>query len=209
MSKILIGRGVTDSNGIATMTEDASGNSIQGYTGTGAGEVDFSAGCTIDGSSFQSETYELIDSLFYQNGTTEPPTNTWVLNNFTAEYGSTGTTITSTTFATCFANKPRTGVNVYDWDSPVCIEFDVVSVTSTDADIQLYDNTNNVTRSFNVLGITGNNHVKIVVESDKIRYFVDDVEKTAQQYNLTMGTFRVGLRATGTVTFKNFMIYPI
>ena len=158
---------------------------------------------------FQSETYELTDALFYDLGTSAPAENTWVMSGFTPSYSDNGTTLTSTEFATCFANKKGTGTNVFDWDSPVCIEFYIGPLDSSNADIQVYDNTNNSTRSFNVLGITGNNQVKILVESDKIRYFVDDVEKTASQITVTMGTFRVGLRGTGTITFKNFMIYPI
>ena len=209
---IYLGYGVTDSNGKAKLEYDAQGNPLtHSYTGTGAGKVDIVASLDseITGSSLVSETYSLMDCLFYQDGTTEPPSNTWVLNKFTPTYGSDGTTLTSTEFATCFANKKGTSTTVFDWDSPVSIEFYITNITSTNADIQIYDNTNNCTRSFNVLGITGNNQVKILVESDKIRYFVDGVEKTPQQWNVSVDTFRVGLRGTGTITFKDFMIYPI
>lgn len=71
MSKILIGRGVTNSNGVATMTENANGEPINGYVGTGAGKVDFSAGCTIDGSSFLSEIYETLDCITYDDMETD------------------------------------------------------------------------------------------------------------------------------------------
>ena len=195
MARRLIGTGTTDSNGRITVS----------YAGTGAGKLQLVA---VNGN-LVSETYELIDALFYDAAPSAPAENTWVMSGFTPSYSTDGTTLTSSTFATCFANKKGTGVNVFDWDSPVCIEFDITGLNSTDADIQVYDNTNNATRSFNVLGITGGNHVKIVVESDRIRFFVDDVEKTASQITVTMGTFRVGLRGTGTITFKNFMIYPI
>ena len=158
---------------------------------------------------FVSETYSIFDCIFFDDAIEEPPLNTWVINGFTPTYNSNGTTLTSTSYATCFANKKGTGVNPIDWDSPCCIEFDITGLNSTDAGIQIYDNTNNCARTFAQLGITGNNHVKILVESDKIRYFVDGVEKTLQQWNVSVGTFRVGLRGTGTITFKNFMIYPI
>lgn len=195
MGKRLIATGTTDSNGQVKIT----------YTGKGAGKLQL----TAESGTLQSETYNLYDTLFYDIGTSAPAENTWVMNGFTPTYSTDGTTLTSTEFATCFANKKGTGVNVFDWDSPVCIEFYIGQVNSSNADIQVYDNTNNATRSFNVLGITGNNQIKILVESDKIRYFVDDVEKTSSQITVTIGTFRVGLRGTGTITFKNFMIYPI
>ena len=197
MARRLIGTGTTNAQGIATCNTT--------YTGVGAGKLQIIA---VSGD-LESETYELMDALFYDAGTSAPPENTWVMNGFTPSYSTDGTTLTSSTFATCFANKKGTGVNVFDWDSPVCIEFDITGLNSTDADIQVYDNTNNATRSFNVLGITGGNQVKILVESDRIRFFVDDVEKTASQITVTMDTFRVGLRGTGTITFKNFMIYPV
>ena len=207
-----LGYGVTNSDGVAKLDHDAQGNPVEhSYVGTGAGEVDIVASLdsSITDSSLVSETYSLLDCQFYQQGTTTPPENTWILNKFTPTYGSDGTTLTSTEFATCFANKKGTSTTVFDWDSPVSIEFYITNVTSTNADIQIYDNTNNCTRSFNVLGITGGNQVKILVESDKIRYFVDGVEKTPQQWNVSVDTFRIGLRGTGTITFKNFMIYPI
>lgn len=197
----LLGSGVTDANGVASYT----------YTGAGAGELDLVASTSnpITQSSLVSETYELYDTLFYDSGTSAPPENTWVINGFETSYSENGTTLTSTSYSTCFANKKGTGANPIDWDSPVCVEFDIGNLNCSDGGIQIYDNTNNCSRAFSQLGITGNNHIKILVESDKIRYFVDNVEKTSYQYDLSIGTFRVGLRGTGTITFKDFMIYSI
>lgn len=197
----LIGSGETDANGVASYT----------YTGQGSGEVDLIASTSnpITGSSLVSETYSLYDTIFYDKATEEPPLNTWVINGFTPTYSENGTTLTSTSYATCFANKKNTGVNPIDWDSSVCVDFYITGLDSSDGGTQIYDNTNNCARTFAQLGVTGNNHVKILVESDKIRYFVDGVEKTSLQWNLSIGTFRVGLRGTGTITFKDFMIYPI
>ena len=197
MARRLIGTGTTNAQGIATCNTT--------YTGVGAGKLQIIA---VSGD-LESETYDLMDALFYDAGTSAPPENTWVMSGFTPSYSTDGTTLTSTTYATCFANKKGTGLNVYDWDSPVCIEFDINGVDSTDAGVQIYDETNNCSRTLAQLGVTGNNHVKIIVESNKIRYVIDDVEKTSQQFDISIGTFRVGFRGTGTLTFKNFMIYPI
>ena len=194
-----ISEGVTDSNG----------RCIIPYTGTGAGLLQLKGQCADGDSIIQTETYSIIDGLFYQEGTSEPPTNTWILGGFTPSYNNDGTTLTSSTFATCFANLKDTGVNPFDFNSPFAVEIDIVSFDSTNLDFQLYDNTNNAIRSANALGITGNNHLKIVNDGTSVKYYVDGVEKTSLQFNYSMGTCRVGLRATGTVTFKNFMIYPI
>lgn len=67
-----IGYGVTNSNGVAHLDHDPQGNPINGYTGTGAGEVDVIASTDnpiIDGS-IVSEPYEVIDALFFDDAST-------------------------------------------------------------------------------------------------------------------------------------------
>lgn len=63
-----IGKGTTDANGVAHITEDAEGNDISsnpGYTGVGAGEIDVVASVDkpITTGSIQSNTYEIIDGI--------------------------------------------------------------------------------------------------------------------------------------------------
>jgi len=76
----LIGKGTTDSNGIAHMdysTSDGGStwtdiSSNPGYTGTGAGLVELvaSTDSTITTNSVKSDPYEIIDALFYDDGLT-------------------------------------------------------------------------------------------------------------------------------------------
>ena len=191
---------------IGTSTTDSNGEFEIQYTGTGIGEITIE----VKYDDLLQKTYKIIDGLFYDAATSTPPENTWVINGFSPSYSTIdGTTLTSSTFATAFANLIGTGVNPFDWDSPCIIEFDVTSISSENADFQIYDNTNNCTRSFRNLGITNNDHVKILVESEKIRYFVNDIEKTNSAFDIAIGTFRCGFRATGSLTFKNFVIYPV
>lgn len=65
MSKRLIGYGYTNANGVATLDYDAEGNELQssGYVGQGVGNVDISASAVIDGSTFVSVPYEVIDGI--------------------------------------------------------------------------------------------------------------------------------------------------
>ena len=65
-----LGYGITNEQGIATLDHDAQGNPItHSYTGTGAGKVDIVASLDdsshISESSIQSETYELMDAMYY------------------------------------------------------------------------------------------------------------------------------------------------
>lgn len=89
MAKISLGTAVTDSNGIARL--------VDGYTGTGAGEVDVSAEVTISGSTVQSEPYEVLDCTFIDYGTSSNH-QTW-RNESATNYSrnDTATTITSST----------------------------------------------------------------------------------------------------------------
>ena len=189
-----------------SVTTDINGQATIIYTGTGVGNVIFE----VEYDSSLEESYEIIDAVFYDPAISAPAENTWIVNGFTSSYSSSTGTLTSESFATCFANLKNTGVNPFDWDRPCCIEFDITNLNSNNADFQIYDNNNNCTRSFGALGITGNNdHVKILVGSNKIRYFINDVEQTNLTYDISISTFRCGLRATGTLSFKNFVIYPI
>lgn len=74
MARRLLGTATTDANGVAVLSD--------GYTGTGAGEVDMIAECTIDGSTVVSQTYTVDDcsyldtfssdtksKYYYENGT--------------------------------------------------------------------------------------------------------------------------------------------
>ena len=57
-----LGESVTDSNGLAVLSD--------GYTGTGAGLVDIIAETVIDESTIVSNSYEVLDSIIYIKGDT-------------------------------------------------------------------------------------------------------------------------------------------
>ena len=198
MARRLIGSGTTDENG----------NIIINYMGTGAGKINLIA---VNGT-LESNTYDLYDTQFYCHGLNTDYNDNWILggdSDFLVERSSTGTTLTNVHNNTSqyTANKPGTGSNVYDWTPPFTVELDVVNC-ATQADLQVYDQTYNAVRSMTNLGITTNNHLKIVVDTDSIKYYVDGVEKTTQQYDYTMGTSKVSLRSnSGSITYRNFKIY--
>ena len=61
MALRLIGTATTDNNGVAVLSN--------GYTGTGAGEIDVVAKTEIDDRIFQSEPYTVWDTIAYDDGT--------------------------------------------------------------------------------------------------------------------------------------------
>ena len=73
----LLGTAVTDANGLAVLPD--------GYTGTGAGEIDVVAKTEIDDRILQSEPYTVWDTLMYDNIYTS---SKWTLGtNITEEDG--------------------------------------------------------------------------------------------------------------------------
>lgn len=79
-----LGYGVTNSNGVAHLDHDPQGNQIDGYTGTGAGEVDVIASTDnpISSGSIVSETYSVIDAIYNDDGTSDTKANYyWNTNN--------------------------------------------------------------------------------------------------------------------------------
>lgn len=75
-----IGKGTTDSNGVAHISKDANGDPIDpaGYTGVGAGLIDVVASTDdpdhISGMSLQ-ETYEVLDCLYIDKCTSDDHAN--------------------------------------------------------------------------------------------------------------------------------------
>lgn len=77
-----LGYGTTNSNGVAHLDHDPQGNPINGYTGTGAGEVDVVASLDnpiIDGS-IVSEPYPVFDCPVY-DGDNTPTSISWSKTN--------------------------------------------------------------------------------------------------------------------------------
>lgn len=80
-----LGKGYTDENGIAHMTEDADGQAVTGYTGTGRGKTDIIASTDdkehISDSSLLSETFVTYDCIVVEDELTANKTFNKSLNN--------------------------------------------------------------------------------------------------------------------------------
>jgi len=99
----LIGKGTT-SNGVAHMTKKTTNGGstwtdCNGYTGTGKGRLNLiaSTDSTITSGSLQSEPYELLDALFYDNGlTNHDSTNYSIASTLSEETVDDGVQISKT-----------------------------------------------------------------------------------------------------------------
>lgn len=92
-----IGKGTTDSNGIAHMTEDADGQSCNGYTGTGKGLTDIIASTDdsskISDSSILSEICSVWDYIVYDGGVTGDKSSSWTVHDSEISTDENGTLI--------------------------------------------------------------------------------------------------------------------
>ena len=201
MSKRLIGYGYTNANGVATLDYDAEGNELQnsGYVGQGVGNVDISASAVIDGSTFVSEPYSIIDGTFFDMGTSE---NTKWNGALQRSYSENGTALTSTgNWQVLYAGNPS-----ITFLNPVTVEFDITAITDTPA-IRFYHNS---TGASHTLSQTG--HYKFVIGADSVKVYRDGVEIQNWLSALVGQNFTLAWQFSDTtdgLTFKNFVVYPI
>lgn len=185
MARKLIGTGVTDANGEATIT----------YTGTGAGKLNIVA----ESGTFVSETYSIIDGTFFDEGTSE---NTKWNGELQRSYGSNGTTLTSTAnWQVLYAGNPS-----ITFLNPVTVEFDITAITDT-PNIRFYHNSTGVPH---ILSQTG--HYKFVIGTDSVKVYKDGVEIQNWLSALVGQNFTLAWQFSDTtdgLTFKNFVVYPI
>ena len=198
-----IGKGTTDSNGVAHITHDCSGNALSddGYKGVGAGLMDFIAStdapADISDGSFQSETFSILDCGFYDKGLEGSGNHNtkYVNTGVTVSYDGTGTTLLNETDSNKYylpydPTTTKTNVNqTFDWSSPFKIEFEVVSTDNTGVMFYCVNDGSPSTTAHQDITTTGSFSKEISIGG-----------------NCSIG-FRLG--AGKTITFKNLKIYPI
>ena len=203
MAKISLGTAVTDSNGIARL--------VDGYTGTGAGEVDVSAEVTLSGSTFVSEPYQICDAIYYDkalSGTGNYNDAIWQKNNatltrqddgslvnFSANYGSIGLGTTTST------------EDVYINDGLI-LEFDLVE-RNGNGNVQWKRSSDN---GFDAMPSYIGHH-KHTIYKNKQLFTVNDEILYKGWVTKDLGNYiRIsvyGANSEVSVKFANFRIYPI
>jgi len=205
-----IGKGITDNNGIAHITEDAEGQTVTGYTGTGKGLTQIVASTDdqshISDGSLQSKTYSLWDCIYYEDGT---KLSTWTYNSnqITASQNNGETTFatTDTSDRTARINNPST------FSAPYCTEFKVVELTGTGGIVN-WASGQNGNREFTSLGITNGSDVKVEVTDGLVKFYVDGEHISSQDRVLSTSNPFTSVGFTinnGKLVFKDYKIYSI
>ena len=215
MTRTLIGKGTTNAQGIATMTEDAQGQSINGYTGVGAGLIDVEAEVTIDGSSVVSIPYPVCDCLYYDDCTSANHNTNWFnRNNLSTDYTGDVLKLTAGTNGGNYM-PDRTGTHtsiadVTEWTPSFAVEYDIITFDDgTKHNVGI----SSVGRSYTQLGLSNSSehHIKIVYNGSKVYYYIDGSNTATYSADLTTNPvyISIGVSSGATQTIKDVKIYPI
>ncbi|MBQ6220292.1 MAG: hypothetical protein IJJ47_11215 [Methanosphaera sp.] len=190
---------VTDSNGIASLD----------YVGGGVGQI----GIYAKYGTVVSDTYEVIDGVFYNSGVGAiGDASFYNPSSISVDVQSDGTLLTqsASSNALYYANLGSTG-DLYDFQSAFCIEFDIVSSSSSSSVLAISVTEKNGTpkiKQFSALNISSNNHIKVIVDGTNVIYQVDNGTPVSEAYSTTY--VRVAfLLNNASFKYKNFVIYPI
>ena len=221
-----IGTGVTDSNGVARLTKDPQGQTINGYTGSGVGEVDFIASLDnpiVDGS-IVSETYQVYDYIAFDNAIySDNHQSQWQhtdnKSTTTLPTDDSGTVITATSSELYNYFIRTIGANSNNcFTGDLAVEFDIVSVADrSNVRVQLSDGTNTSYANLLSLRVYENNHVLITVKNGYVRYYVNNNQYPIKIDQVTFtSAFSIGFRGQtdSVLKFKNFKVckvesYPV
>ena len=200
MANRLLGTGVTDANGVASMT----------YTGVGAGKLQIIA----ETENISSDEYELIDAIWYDRATINNH-NTWNTQNlgdslqYTDDYTTFGWNGNSSSGAMILRN-------VVTDVSFVNIEMDIKYQINTNENPNVFTlralgGTLKLYYRMNDLNLNDNewHHIKISIRGLTSTLEVDGV--TIGNKNITDNTwYAIQLQVSvldALLSFKNFMVY--
>lgn len=201
---------------LATLTTDSQGRATYTYTGTGAGDVKFSAESTNNGS-LQSETYAIYDCIAYNKETSASDFLTyWNSSNNNANtitVDDNGTLIEtdaskhSSTYMQIWLKEFPNYLNV-----PLCYEIEIVENTNYSFSFPIKITDGTILWWSSSRGATGK--LRVEIDSEKAIYYLNDVEQwrtTSSQIPTQSRCYLQSVRANGNgrIKFKNLKIYPI
>ena len=214
-----LGWGTTDSNGIAKLDHDADGEPIDhSYTGSGVGEVDVVASLDnpIVSGSVVSTPYEVLDTLFYDDGTETPTSSRY---NITS--GDTNVSVvtdgikverTSASSSSYCDIKINNSTSWRDSSKNYCIEADITFGRPSGSNGGAYALFGG--QSVSIWDLThqnsGSGHLKIETDGTTLKPYWEGTHISASDKTMSSTDgFRFQLYQASWVTFKNLKIYPI
>ena len=214
-----LGYGVTNSNGVAHLTNGADGQPLSenGYTGTGKGLTQIVASTDdkdhISEGSLQSEIYEVSDLLFYDSALTNEKWNSNYANvSLNRELVSNGTKLSYTADSgTRYCNTLIKGVQTwFDSTKAYQVDFDIEWERNSDSAVGCgFGNSGyNIHNQFSG-ALSGSGHYKIITDGATYQFYLDGVKKgTPITITGNNGFFFLVYR-TGSITFSNLKIHEI
>lgn len=215
MAKRYIGYGITSNQGVATLDFDANGDPItgSGYTGVGAGKLDFQAELHDD-SSVVSQPYTVLDCIKWDTGIDGTATNIYLENiTNTVTRGLEYSTLKEPASSNVTA---RTSVPMQDMN----IEIDIAQVdgTLTNACFVFadsnYENSSNFSLAHTGVSLGEFVHLTIEIRSGiaTVKNNKNSSTVTRDLTNITTTTLYTGLWTSSDITelrFKDFKVYPV
>ena len=204
-----LGDGVTNSNGVAHLDHDPQGNPINGYTGTGAGEVDVIASTDnpVSSGSIVSETYSIWDTLFFDNCTDDSKSSMWGVYKNTVStpvFDNTGALIERTSTGNGFLFVGQSNETDKPFPLDFAVEFDVVEITG---DVRFIPDSGSWE---GIRNMSANDHYKIEFYTD--HQVITKNNGTPVSYEKTnSGSFKVQFMFVGvsSIKLKNVKVYSI
>ena len=191
-----------------TVTTDTNGEATYTLTGTGSGLNTI----TAKYGSLQSETYELLDSIFYDKGLDGigNHNDNWTKSSGMSQTRTDNYTLlseTATGTASYIYANNNTGISgdfSIEWDN---------HLTSDSRDYFILKGSSDVAKAFTSYDITGEGHVKLVIVDTTATVYVDNVNKGSYTVNRDSNgkmTFRYQINDNGAdIGYSNFVIYPV
>ena len=215
-----IGKGTTDSNGIAHMTEDADGQTVTGYTGTGRGLTGIIASTDdstkISDSSIQSETYSLLDTIWNWEGTNGTVPSILKSSNNTAiplisdSNGLSMTNSHSSNTYYCGLDKEQSSSSIGDWIDwcDVAFEFEYVSHTGNVV-FQLRPQSSSVIQ-YSLNNCSNGDIIRVEYSNGVINVFKNNTKVLTGNMNVgELTAIRFSLLPSNTLTIKNMKLWSI
>lgn len=158
--------------------------------------------------------HEFYETIFFDSGTLGEKNDNWYLtNNIIETVYESGTLLTNNQDNTTlyFANRPNSEKrwrNTFNWKSPFVVEIDILDY-SNNISFRISDyEKGELTVPFINLGITKNNHVKIINNGVSIEFYIDGIHIINQTIYSTFSNCQIGFRiVNGSLKYKNFKIY--
>ena len=188
------------------------------FSAEGTGDINIQASV----GSILSQTYSLEDCIYYNTMTSADSTHWTIPSNANASYNSNGMKLSGSGWADSYLEIPLT--------KPYSVEFDITEWSSNPSYLHYFwDNSkstrhihmgrNNDGTYFDVYPNTSNYwngtipqncHIKIEINNDEAKLYVDDVLKLTKSYSMP-STSRFGLGKSGgsSTTWKNIKIKPL